>query len=50
MISSATVVNYCGSVHDGGHLPIVFVGVMALMPLVWVTLWTLSSALGPQFT
>ena len=26
--------NNSGSVHDGGHLPVAFVGVMALVPLV----------------
>ena len=34
MTSSATMANNRGSVHDGGHLPVVFVGVMALVPLV----------------
>jgi hypothetical protein len=30
----ATMANNSRSVHDGGHLPVVFVGVMALVPLV----------------
>ncbi len=34
MTSFATMANNRGSVHDGGHLPVVFVGVMALVPLV----------------
>ena len=31
MISSAATTNYRGSVHDGGHMPVVFVGVTALV-------------------
>jgi hypothetical protein len=31
MISSATATNYRGSVHDGGHMPVVLVGVTALV-------------------
>ena len=45
---SATVVNDCGSVHDGGHLPVVFVGVMALVPLVpWYHSVDADIGLGP---
>ena len=44
--SSATVAS--GSVHDGGHLPVVFVGVMALVPLVpWYHSVDADIGLGP---
>jgi hypothetical protein len=43
-----TVANDCGSVHNGGHLPVVFVGVMALMPLVpWDHSVDANVGLGP---
>jgi hypothetical protein len=46
--SSAAVKNACGSVHDGGHLPIVFAGVMALVPLVpWYHSVDADIGLGP---
>ena len=47
MLSSATVANDRGSVHDGGHTPVVFVGVMGLVPLVWDHSVDADIGLGP---
>ena len=47
MISSATVANDRGSIHDRGRMPVVFVGVMALVPLVWAHSVVADIGLGP---
>ncbi len=47
MNPSATVVTTHGSVHDGSHMPVVFVGVTALVPLVWDHSVDADIGLGP---